>query len=230
MIEENKVEQIKGVTYSLPALLGKKHNNQSATTPEITSDSQFAQINSIDYSLDRILGQTRQGQHVYQHSPSHPLHFCVIYLAPGDYHRFHSPANWQILAQRHFAGELYSVSPWMVQSLRNLFVLNERVTLLGHWKHGFFSMIPVGATNVGSIKINFDDTLVTNKYDSVTGKFGAFEEKKFDVQVKKGDELGGFQLGSTIVLVFEAPKDFEFKVEHGQKVQVGQPLGHSVSN
>ena len=53
-------------------------------------------------------------------------------------------------------GDLFSVSPWMAKRLQNLFVLNERVALLGRWKHGFFSMVPVGATNVGSIKIDFD--------------------------------------------------------------------------
>lgn len=53
-------------------------------------------------------------------------------------------------------GELFSVSPYIAKRLHNLFVLNERVALLGRWKHGFFSMVPVGATNVGSIKINFD--------------------------------------------------------------------------
>ena len=53
-------------------------------------------------------------------------------------------------------GELYSVSPYMAKRLENLFVLNERVALLGRWRYGFFSMVPVGATNVGSIKINFD--------------------------------------------------------------------------
>ena len=48
------------------------------------------------------------------------------------------------------------MSPYIAKRLHNLFVLNERVALLGRWKYGFFSMIPVGATNVGSIKINFD--------------------------------------------------------------------------
>jgi phosphatidylserine decarboxylase precursor len=56
-------------------------------------------------------------------------------------------------------GELFSVSPYMAKRLENLFVLNERVALLGRWKHGFFSMVPVGATNVGSIKINFDTVI-----------------------------------------------------------------------
>lgn len=54
-------------------------------------------------------------------------------------------------------GELFSVAPWMAQRLQDLFVLNERVALLGRWRYGFFSMVPVGATNVGSIKINFDE-------------------------------------------------------------------------
>ena len=53
-------------------------------------------------------------------------------------------------------GELFSVSPYMAKRLQNLFVLNERVALLGRWRYGFFGMVPVGATNVGSIKVNFD--------------------------------------------------------------------------
>ena len=53
-------------------------------------------------------------------------------------------------------GELFSVSPWVAKRVENLFVLNERVAMLGRWRHGFFGMVPVGATNVGSIKINFD--------------------------------------------------------------------------
>lgn len=48
------------------------------------------------------------------------------------------------------------MSPFVAKRLQNLFVLNERVALLGRWRYGFFGMVPVGATNVGSIKINFD--------------------------------------------------------------------------
>ena len=61
-----------------------------------------------------------------------------------------------VLILLSWIGELFSVSPYMAKRLENLFVLNERVALLGRWKHGFFGMVPVGATNVGSIKINFD--------------------------------------------------------------------------
>ena len=56
-------------------------------------------------------------------------------------------------------GEMYSVSPFMAARLSPLFVLNERVVLLGRWKHGFFSMIPVAATNVGQICLNFQPVL-----------------------------------------------------------------------
>ncbi|KAG8983665.1 phosphatidylserine decarboxylase 1, partial [Tulasnella sp. 427] len=69
---------------------------------------------------------------------------------------FHSPTAWVVERRRHSAGELFSVSPFLVKRLANLFVLNERVALLGQWRYGFFGMVPVGATNVGSIKVNFD--------------------------------------------------------------------------
>jgi len=160
------------------------------------------------------------------------LFFCVVYLAPGDYHRFHSPTNWVAERRRHFRGELYSVSPYMANRLANLFVLNERVALLGRWRYGFFGMVPVGATNVGSIRINFDKALRTNvrkqRYLA-----GTYSEASYSATSKllggqplaAGDEMGGFLLGSTIVLVFEAPSEFRFDVKPGQKVKVGQRLG-----
>lgn len=132
-IEHDEVEQIKGVTYSLNALLGKNPNTK------IHED-----------------GPT------YIPKTGHNLYFAVVYLAPGDYHRFHSPTEWSVSMMRHFAGEMFSVSPYMVKTLRHLFTLNERVSLVGEWEKGMFSMVAVAATNVGKIKLKFLPNLLTN--------------------------------------------------------------------
>lgn len=161
------------------------------------------------------------------------LYFAVIYLAPGDYHHYHSPVDWVCKLRRHFPGDLFSVAPYFQRNFPNLFVLNERVALLGHWKHGFFSMTAVGATNVGSIKLSFDKELVTNvkrnKHNEPHSCYEATYRNASKIlggmPLIKGDEMGGFMLGSTVVLCFEAPRNFKFNVKVGDKVKLGQELG-----
>lgn len=308
--EDGEVEQVKGMTYSLDALLGtsggpihsdgaspnaqalvkKKLEGNGIETggvtnarygkggdsdPEntvITSHEEFANVNGISYTLPSLLSGTPNAPHpasvdasvpastsdaiavgtevarpsTWLATPQKRLFFCVVYLAPGDYHRFHSPVSWVVERRRHFAGELYSVSPWIQSRLKDLFVLNERVVLLGRWRHGMFSMTPVGATNVGSIKIHFDKELRTNSLTHDPTKAhekGGFAEATYKGAsallgghpITKGSEMGGFNLGSTVVLVFEAPAaspdgppgqgGFRFCVERGQTVKMGEPLG-----
>lgn len=289
-----KVEQVKGITYSLEALLGTESqahstpakiiDRQAASTAvggeavTVVDDENFARINDIPYSLSSLMGKDEATEFKEPRSesdsdeehdasmidktdfahdahvaarlgmsamgsatdsssnfgtvgPNHKLMFIVIYLAPGDYHRFHSPCAWVVERRRHFTGDLFSVSPYIAHRMRNLFVLNERVALLGRWKNGFFSMVPVGATNVGSIRINFDSTLRTNTVKKTHPAHTFTEAVYSQASVLKGqpllpgEEMGGFRLGSTIVLVFEAPKDFQFSVKPGEKVRVGQALG-----
>lgn len=161
------------------------------------------------------------------------LFFAVIYLSPGDYHHYHSPIDWVCKKRRHFPGDLFSVSPYFQRNFPNLFVLNERVALLGYWKHGFFSMTPVGATNVGSIKLSFDEELVTNvKRKKNVDPHSCYEATYSNASkilggmpLIKGEEMGGFKLGSTVVLCFEAPRDFKFDVKIGDKVKMGEKLG-----
>jgi phosphatidylserine decarboxylase len=88
---------------------------------------------------------------------------CVIYLAPGDYHRYHSPADFTASFRRHIAGYLEPVKPSYVMKHKHVFKDNERATLFGDWHYGFFGMSFIGATNVGSIIINWDPELLTNQ-------------------------------------------------------------------
>ncbi len=247
LVTDRRIEQVKGFTYSLDHFLGNSHHPISKTeiplldpstvkdlvksskSEEVVAQEDFAEINGLNYSLSDLLGPEQTGKNLW---------FTVIYLSPGDYHRFHSPTDWIISKRRHFAGDLFSVSPWIVERLKNLFVLNERVAILGRWRFGFMSMTAVGATNVGSISLAFDEELKTNK--SVIKEYrekrewhppGTFTEKTFTsgidgIPTTRGSELGAFRLGSTVVLVFEAPSEFEFKLEHGQKIRLGEPVGH----
>ncbi|GMM37904.1 phosphatidylserine decarboxylase 1 [Saccharomycopsis crataegensis] len=236
-IDHREFAKINGISYTVDDLLGINNDK------EIHHFLKHINVNHRgDQSLvtseikDNKLDATKL---VAQGNPAKKLFYSVIYLAPGDYHRFHSPTNWVVQARKYFTGELYSVAPYFQETFQNLFILNERVSLLGYWKHGFFSMTPVGATNVGSVKINFDKELVTNKkYDPYNSnerfvKNSVYEATYFNnskslggIPLNKGVEMGGFELGSTVVLVFEAPADqFEFKVEPGQVVRMGEALG-----
>lgn len=110
------LEQIKGITYSLESFFGPRDNENK--TPYIES-----------------LKKKESGTRLYH---------CIFYLAPGDYHKFHSPAFWKPVKRRHFHGELLSVSPKIASIVPGLFCINERVAYLGEWDYGFFSFTAVG--------------------------------------------------------------------------------------
>ncbi|XP_055107596.1 phosphatidylserine decarboxylase proenzyme, mitochondrial isoform X4 [Symphalangus syndactylus] len=208
-VKNCEVEQVKGVTYSLESFLGLR---------TCTEDLPFPPATSCDSFKNQLV--TREGNELYH---------CVIYLAPGDYHCFHSPTDWTVSHRRHFPGSLMSVNPGMARWIKELFCHNERVVLMGDWKHGFFSLTAVGATNVGSIRIYFDRDLHTNSPRHSKGSYNDFSfvthTNREGVPMRKGEHLGEFNLGSTIVLIFEAPKDFNFQLKTGQKIRFGEALG-----
>jgi len=115
------------------------------------------------------------------------LMHLVVYLAPGDYHRFHAPTAFKSFYRRHIAGWLESVKPTYIMKNKHVLKDNERVSLLGSWYHGFFSMIFVGALNVGSIVLNFDNELETNQNGKI---FAEPKDKAYveDITVEKSFE------------------------------------------
>lgn len=192
--DTDKIEQVKGVTYSLEEFLG---------------ENKWSKTNGMNYYNSLLKNK------------NNILHQCIIYLAPGDYHRFHSPCDWTSSFRRHFSGKLLSVNPWMAKLIPGLFTMNERAVYIGDWKHGFFSMTAVGATNVGSIEIYSDPDLRTN----TKGKRNRIDELELHMATyKKGELFGQFNMGSTIILLFEAPADFKFELNAGDRVLVGQAL------
>ncbi|XP_041754499.1 phosphatidylserine decarboxylase proenzyme, mitochondrial isoform X1 [Coregonus clupeaformis] len=208
-----EVEQVKGVTYSLETFLGP-HTWAEAINSTIKPS------NEKDPSSFQDLLVTKEGNELFH---------CVVYLAPGDYHCFHSPTDWRVAHRRHFPGSLMSVNPGVARWIKELFCHNERVVLSGEWTHGFFSLTAVGATNVGSIRIYFDKELRTNSPRYSKGSYNDFSylsnNNQEGVSMRKGEHLGEFNLGSTIVLLFEAPHDFTFNLKAGQKIRYGEPLG-----
>ncbi|KAJ8958309.1 hypothetical protein NQ318_017455 [Aromia moschata] len=199
-VNTEQIEQVKGVTYSLKDFLGENSWRNS-------------DVQHSDFRIS-LLHQPHVGNTLYQ---------CVIYLAPGDYHRFHSPTEWKPTHRRHFSGQLLSVSPSIAKWLPGLFCLNERAVYLGHWEHGFFSQTAVGATNVGTVKVYFDKTLQTN----VSKKSPRFKEVCLgsSIDLKRGDLMGEFRMGSTIVLIFEAPIHFQFYIMPGGSGEDGPETG-----
>eukprot|EP00048_Salpingoeca_helianthica_P016999 m.235227 g.235227 ORF g.235227 m.235227 type:complete len:345 (-) comp19953_c0_seq1:173-1207(-) len=179
----------------------------------LSTNGRVDQVKGISYSLEALLGLSPSPR------PGNKLFHIVLYLAPGDYHNFHSPADWQSAVLRHFPGPLFSVSPAAARKIAGLFSVNERVVLQGSWKHGTFSFVAVGAYNVGSIHIDSAPSLRTN--EATPRKV----EQDLSFQYAKGQKIGGFRLGSTVVLVFEAPESFHFDVTPGQRLRYGEQLG-----
>ncbi|KAH7461215.1 hypothetical protein PRIC1_012704 [Phytophthora ramorum] len=185
------------------------------------------QIKGARYRLDEFLGglpsfftkktAASQGKKVFH---------CVLYLAPGDYHRIHAPVDWQVEERRHFPGNLFPVNQTAARLIPSLFVENERVALLGEWKHGFFSLTAVGATNVGSIVLTKEPEFCSNT-SAQDPLVGQCVTKNYGVKVDttRGEEMAQFKLGSTVVLVFEAPESFEFTIKPGDKLILGKCIG-----
>ena len=199
----------------------------------VTSNN-VEQVKGVTYPLSCFLGED-----IYERIKTRKLWHCVLYLAPGDYHRIHSAADCTVSTLRHFPGTLFPISPVVARLVPNLFALNERVVLAGQWQHGFFSSTAVGAYHVGSMAFNFDRTVRTNKLRRdyrnpnlsllSTRDLGAYayDFSYPSIPFAKGQEVGTFKLGSTIVLVFEVPDNakFNFAVQPGQKVRMGEKLG-----
>ncbi len=126
-----------------------------------------------------------------------------IYLSPKDYHNVHMPISASIKKAVLVPGALWPVNNWSVRNIPSLFAINERIILECEAENGEFVLVLVGATNVGSIRLEFS-SMRGNASLTDRSKRSKIEVEQYDdLTLEKGAKLGSFYLGSTVILLFK---------------------------
>lgn len=174
-------------------------------------DGKLIQAKGHDYALHELLASREKAEQVFANGD-----FITIYLSPRDYHRVHMPLSGRLTETVYVPGRLFSVSQLTAQYVPNLFVRNERLICHFETVDGPIAVILVGATIVGSIATAWGGVEVPPRRKMVHRKTYADGPT-----IEKGDELGLFQLGSTVIVVFpEGMVSWPERLQCGQKVQV----------
>lgn len=154
--------------------------------------------------------------------------FATLYLSPSDYHRVHMPCDGVLRSMIYVPGDLYSVNPLTAENISNLFARNERVVCIFDTEFGPMAQILVGATIVGSIELIWAGTVTPPRGNTVY-RWDYPATGHTSVSLKKGEEMGRFKLGSTVINLFA--KDavhFDDSMALGEKTVLGTPYAHTL--
>ncbi len=173
----------------------------------------LVQTKGILYSLIDLVG--KESAAVFKEG-----YFVTIYLSPADYHRIHVPISGKIRNFSYFSGNLWPVNSIGVKQIGGLFALNERIVTPIEGDQGIIGLVKVGATIVGKIKVNYSD-LSSNSKNPTQLNMPIIPERAY----RKGDEIGRFQLGSTVILLFEKGKFKPIGIKPEKPVKLGQMIG-----
>lgn len=146
--------------------------------------------------------------------------FAVVYLAPPDYHRVHAPVAGQVSSVCHVDGTLLPVNEIGTRHFPNLFARNERVSVVQRLPgRGSVASILVGAIGVGRISLSFDALQTNSGSRGETREYG-----ESGPNIQKGEELGMFHLGSTVVLLASADARVRWTANTGIRVRMGEGI------
>lgn len=186
---------------------------------DITGDRIF-QAKGHDFSLTTLLGGKPELAQAFKGGK-----FATIYLAPKDYHRIHMPIAGKLTDTLHVPGELFSVNPLTAENVPGLFARNERVVTLFDTPIGKVALVLVGATVVASIETVWAGTITPPAGTYVQH----WQHESDEISLEKGEEMGRFKLGSTVVLCFE-PDKVEFENMSPKMItRLGQVMANILS-
>lgn len=175
------------------------------------------QAKGLEYSLDDLLAtDLAESAHFVNGR------FATIYLAPYNYHRVHAPLDGQLVAARYVPGDLFSVNGATVSKVPGLFRRNERLIMHFRTEFGPAILIFVGALNVGSISTPWSGEIRPRK----TGTVDTIDITRHDTNVRKGDLLGWFNMGSTVILLLpNGACEWDDDLGPGDTLRMGESLG-----
>jgi phosphatidylserine decarboxylase len=193
------------------------------------ADGKISQIGNLDgaamiqakgfnFDIAALFGNT------FSEYSSKLLHgsFSTIYLSPRDYHRIHAPLACKLLAMAHIPGKLFSVSPKVVSKTPSLYARNERVVLIFTTAIGLMVVTLVGAALVASITTVWAGEITP----PASKQISTWNYASNNVTFKRGEEIGRFQFGSTVIIIFEPNSiKWDSKVRAEDAVKMGQKIG-----
>jgi phosphatidylserine decarboxylase len=183
-------------------------------------DGQLLQAKGRHYALDDLLGGNPE-----QAAGFHDGAFCTLYLSPRDYHRVHMPLDGELRETACIPGRLFSVAPHTTRAIPGLFTRNERLVTLFDSASGPMGVILVGAIFVACMETVWDGVVRPEGRGIAQHRFGPGTGRT--VRLQRGEELGRFNMGSTVILLFPPGRTvWRPELRAGQQVRLGQTLGY----
>lgn len=187
------------------------------------------QAKGRSYSLQELLADDQEWMTRFDNGQ-----FATLYLSPKNYHRIHMPVSGNLQKVTYVPGRLFSVNPATARAIPRLFARNERVITYYETEAGPMAMILVGAIFVGGMETVWQGVITPPhgkrlqhwQYPSLSGNSNqspdSQDNKKLNLQ--KGDEMGRFNMGSTVILLFPENSIEWQQLLPGMPIQMGQSI------
>jgi len=185
----------------------------------VAAGGRLVQAKGIDYTVAALLGDDDVARALEGGA------YATLYLSPKDYHRIHFPLGGKVTGWRYLPGRLWPVNPASVRTVPGLFAVNERLVTILDTPLGRCAVVAVGATVVGRVQAYYDPAVPRTNAPG-----GAPRRRDYEtpLPVEKGEELGAFEMGSTVILLFEAGRvRLDPRLVPGARVRVGEAIGVS---
>ncbi len=204
-----------------------------------TEYGQLIQAKGHNYSVASLLANDELSDRYQSGS------FATVYLSPRDYHRVHIPASGTLQHMTHVPGRLFSVAPHTVNTVPSVFARNERVVAHFQTTDGWMAIVWVGALNVGAIETVWQGLITPEKGARIPGLIGinrwrggltpthwsysapGNQDDTTKTDYIRGEEIGRFNMGSTVIVLTESPLSFVTDTALEGGVLMGQAMGSS---